>query len=114
MSTGRIVGMPRSMILSLVLLLMGTLTIGCQVKGGESGDKPQSNVSPEKSTAPSPSEEAGAEAGTIKPGMDMAEVKKLKGVPKETKHEHGSGGSEIDIWVYEGQTVTFTDGKVSE
>ena len=50
----------------------------------------------------------------IRPGMDMSEVKKLKGTPKDTKHEHGAQGAEIDLWIYDDETVKFQDGKVVE
>jgi len=46
--------------------------------------------------------------------MEMADVKKALGAPRETKHEHGSGGAEVDIWTYEDRTVTFENGKVSK
>lgn len=44
----------------------------------------------------------------------MAEEKKIKGAPKDTPHEHGEGGAEIDIWKYDDGDVRFNNGKVTE
>lgn len=106
--------MQRSMTLGLAFLVLGALNVGCQGQEGvQSSNEPSANSS-QKLTEPAASPEASADSSQVKPGMDMTEVKKLKGVPKETKHEHGAGDAEIDIWIYEDQTVTFTNGKVSE
>lgn len=106
--------MHRSKILSLALLMLAVGLIGCQGQEPEQASAEQPSVAAEKPSTPTASSEPSASSSVIKPGMDMAEVKKLKGVPKETKHEHGAGGAELDIWIYEDQTVTFSNGKIAE
>ncbi|MCA0360118.1 MAG: hypothetical protein LCH41_03595 [Armatimonadetes bacterium] len=115
-----------------LLLLAGVLIAGCQSETATQTDTPNSGASasgnpakPSGETAtqtdtsnsgasasdntPKPS---GDTASGVKPGMSMADVKKIKGAPKDTKHDHGPNGSEIDLWIYADQTVKFQDGKV--
>lgn len=106
--------MHRSKILSLALLVLAVGLVGCQGQETEQATNGQPSVAAEKPSTPVASSESSSSSSALKPGMDMAEVKKLKGVPKETKHEHGAGGAELDIWIYEDQTVTFTNGKIAE
>jgi PBP1b-binding outer membrane lipoprotein LpoB len=98
------------------LLLLAVLALsGCQSASTttetETKPEPPATASPEPVT-PAPAETA----KTVKPGMTMQEVHAMKGAPKESKHQHGAGpgGSEIDLWVYEDQTIRFQVGKVVE
>lgn len=92
-----------SMTLLVVLLLAG-----CQKDSTESTTTAPASTEATGSTDPS----TPAATTEVKAGMDMAAVKKLLGVPKDARHEHGPGGAEIDIWVYEDREVRFEGGKV--
>jgi PBP1b-binding outer membrane lipoprotein LpoB len=92
-----------------VLLLAGFVLVGCQ------SEAPTTEPAPKTSTSETTKTEPTVEtAAKVEPGMSMADVKKILGAPKETKHEHGSGGAELDFWVYADQTVKFDGGKVVE
>lgn len=93
-----------------LVLLGGVLVAGCQL------ESPTQSSTPEKeSVAPSsPAASRNDAEPEVKPGMSMADVKKIKGTPKETRHDHGPNDSELDFWVYDDQTVKFQDGKVVE
>lgn len=106
--------MNRSKILSTAIAMLGVFVIGCQGQEAAPKETEQASVSSNKPTETPTAPEAVAKTSVAKPGMDMAEVKKLKGVPKETKHEHGPAGAELDIWVYDDETITFTNGKIAE
>jgi hypothetical protein len=47
-------------------------------------------------------------------GMEMSEVKSALGAPDDSRHEHGDGGAELDVWVYSDLEVKFVGGKVAE
>jgi hypothetical protein len=85
-------------------------SVGCQ----SSDSVPESTTKQEATTSTSASSEQpkGDSPAKVTAGMGMADVKKLKGAPKDTKHEHGPNGSEIDIWIFDDETVRFQDGKV--
>ena len=104
-----------SMKITPLVWVAGIVLLGCQ-----SAPAP---AEPETKTAPpaTPSTEAVTPATSgatksVKAGMTMQEVHSVKGDPKSTQHQHGAGpgGSEIDLWVYEDQTIRFQDGKVVE
>jgi hypothetical protein len=84
--------------------------VGCQ----NSDSVPETTSTQEAATPTSaPSEQPkGDPSAKVAVGMGMADVKKLKGAPRDTKHEHGPNGSEIDIWIFDDETVRFQDGKV--
>ncbi|NUL82063.1 MAG: hypothetical protein HUU60_04975 [Armatimonadetes bacterium] len=104
-----------------ITLLVVLLLSGCQKDSTETTATTDDSART-TTTAPASTEATGStdsstpatatEATEVKAGMDMAEVKKLRGAPKEAKHEHGPGGAEIDIWVYEDREVRFEGGKV--
>jgi hypothetical protein len=104
---------------NVMLALLTTICVaGCQSpeSAPESPAKAEVSTTP-KETAPenAPTEPVASETkAVVAAGMDMAEVKKLKGAPKDTKHEHGPNGSEVDLWIYDDETVRFQDGKVSQ
>lgn len=97
---------------ALPLLFAVLVLAGCQGAAEESSTTPPSTTTsePAKPTdAATPTADA-----KITPGMSMADVKKIKGAPNETKHEHGAAGEEVDLWIYSDQTVRFSNGKVAE
>lgn len=93
-----------------LLLLSGILIAGCNSKPAAEAPAPSSNPTTTES-APASGTETVAEITT---GMTMADVKKIKGAPTDTKHDHGPNGSELDFWVYDDITIKFQDGKVVE
>lgn len=100
--------------LAPIFLLIGILVAGCQSGTPEASQKAESAASGSSATSdPGLSAKDSGKEG-IKPGMNMADVKKIKGAPKDTKHDHGPNDSEIDLWIYEDQTVKFQNGKVVE
>ena len=85
--------------------------VGCQ------SEPAASESTPSKVETSTNSDSTGSTASDDSPvsvGMEMADVKKALGTPDETKHEHGAGGVEVDIWTYKDRTVTFENGKVSK
>lgn len=94
-------------ILYLLPLLAMVCLCGCQAAeeepstGGSESATSKASESTDTSTA-------------IEAGMEMADVKKIKGAPDHTRHEHGDEGAEIDIWVYGSEEIRFVDGKVEE
>lgn len=96
--------------IALLVLLGGVLIAGCQPES-----PPHSSTPENEAVAPSSSAASRNDAAPeVKPGMSMADVKKIKGTPKDTRHDHGPNNSELDFWVYEDMTVKFQDGKVVE
>lgn len=93
-----------------LLLLAGVLIAGCQSETTTQTAAPNNEASADSNTA----KPSGDTAAEIKTGMSMADVKKIKGAPKDTKHDHGPNDSELDFWVYDDHTVKFQDGKVVE
>lgn len=106
---------------SLLLVAAGLLA-GCQSASEppapSTEEKPEAAASAmESPSSSSPSQPAASEpaetsADQVTPGMSMADVKKIKGAPKDTKHDHGPDNSELDFWIYDDVTVQFKDGKV--
>lgn len=92
------------------ILVTGLLISGCQSEPATQDAAPKSEATSTGSSV----ESASDAASEIKVGMSMVDVKKIKGAPKDTKHDHGPNDSELDFWVYEDQTVKFQDGKVVE
>jgi hypothetical protein len=82
---------------------------GCQSSEVESEASAPTNAS-EQAAAPSGEKEAASSDDAITAGMEMADVKKIKGAPNSTAHEHGAGGAEIDIWKYDDGEVRFVNG----
>lgn len=97
--------------LMLAVLVLG----GCQ---GAAEDSSSTSTNPPSTTTSEPAKPTDAAMPTadakITVGMSMADVKKIKGAPNETKHEHGAAGEEVDLWIYPDQTVRFSNGKVAE
>jgi outer membrane protein assembly factor BamE (lipoprotein component of BamABCDE complex) len=91
-----------------LLVVVGVLIVGCQSENAGTGAEPSS------STSTSASAGTPGQASQVKPGMSMADVKKIMGAPKSTRHDHGPNNSELDFWVYDDITVKFQDGKVAE
>lgn len=89
----------------LVLLCTLSVLIGCQSEDNLSN--PDQNSTSVEGSASTTSDE-------VTEGMEMADVKKIKGAPDDTRHEHGDEGAEIDIWVYGSEEVRFVDGKVEK
>lgn len=85
--------------------------VACQSSVDESTN--QSSTTETQNSVSSEVEPADSMVEKIEPGMNMADVKKIKGAPDDTAHEHGEGGSEVDIWKYKDGDVKFVDGKVS-
>jgi len=96
--------------LTFLALVVIVLISGCQSEPASQDAEPKSGTT----TANKTSEPTGQADSEIKQGMEMAAVKKLKGAPKDTKHEHGANGAEIDFWIYDDLTVKFENGKVIE
>jgi hypothetical protein len=99
-----------------LMLLLGLLAVGCQSSAPTTEATTQQSSTAKESTQPAQAngESAAETSEAVKPGMSMAEVKKIKGAPKDTRHDHGPNNSELDFWVYDDQTVKFQDGKVVE
>jgi PBP1b-binding outer membrane lipoprotein LpoB len=90
-----------------LLLIVAISVAGCQ------SEAPAPEPEAKKETSVSTSEpESKKKEAAVEVGMSMADVKKIKGAPKETKHAHGPNDAELDLWVYTDQTVKFQDGKV--
>jgi hypothetical protein len=91
-----------------LFLVLGA--VGCQ----SSDSVPETSTKQEATRPASASADhpEGDSPAKVTAGMGMADVKKLKGAPKDTKHEHGPNGSEIDLWIFDDETVRFQDGKV--
>lgn len=97
---------------ALPLLFAVLVLAGCQGAAEESSTTPSSTATSEPAK---PTDVATPTADAkITVGMSMADVKKIKGAPNETKHAHGAAGEEIDHWIYSDQTVRFSNGKVAE
>ncbi len=98
----------------LLLVLVSVFLVGCQGEDtGVAGDEASTSVTEGGATSASaPGQKDGENA--VSAGMEMADVKKIKGTPDETRHEHGTDGEEVDIWVYGTEEVRFVDGKVGE
>jgi hypothetical protein len=94
----------------LALVIFGFLIAGCQPEAPTEPAKAES-AAPTTAASADPAEPKKEAEATVKPGMSMADVKKILGAPNETKHEHGPAGSELDFWVYATRTVKFQDGK---
>ncbi len=110
----------------LFALVAAAMVAGCQSEAPATENAPEPAPVTTETSATTEAPAAATEAPTtdaeatpasgeaVTVGMTMADVKKAKGTPKDTRHEHGPSGSEIDFWVYEDQTVKFQDGKVVE
>lgn len=92
-------------------MLLSIFLVACQSSVDESTNQTSTTETP--SSASSEVAPADSAAEKIEPGMNMADVKKIKGAPDDTAHEHGEGGSEVDIWKYKDGDVKFVNGKVS-
>lgn len=86
-------------------LFSALVVFGCGSPAENTGDAPASTTS---------SGDAEPSQGELKVGMDVAEVKRIKGAPDESRHEHGPAGEEIDVWIWKDVSATISDGKVIE
>ncbi len=95
-------------------IFFGVCLLAVALSGCSSPEQP-ATPAPETpvTTGSTPSAEP-TTAATVAVGMDTAQVKEIKGAPDDSKHEHGAGGAELDIWIYKDAKVTFENGKVSK
>jgi hypothetical protein len=98
----------------MLLLPFAAVSIVIAGCGSTTENDATTAIQPEKPTVSSEPKASTTtpEAKELKVGMDLVEVKEIKGAPDEAKHQHGQAGQEYDIWIWSDVQATIENGKV--